>query len=112
MSCIERIDGKWISKDTEFAEDIKKLKDTNLEFAKFYKRFNKFNAFADDKEYGIKQWANNIKHQGGFYFSETIKHVGHSEGVDSSAYCFLLLKYYYLMSPLLMMQYADYISKI
>ena len=47
--CIEKIDGKWIFKDTEFAEDIRKLKDTNLEFAIFYKRFNKFNAFADDK---------------------------------------------------------------
>lgn len=84
LSYIEKIDGKLISKDTEFAEDIKKLKDTNLEFAKFYKRFNKFNAFADDKNYGIKQWANNIKHQGGFYFNEIIKHVGHSEGVNSS----------------------------
>lgn len=83
LSYIEKEDGKLISKDTEFAEDIKKLKATNFEFAKFYDKFNVFNAFVNDKDYGIKQWANNIKHQGGFYFNETLKHVGHTEGVNS-----------------------------
>lgn len=83
LSCLEKIDGKLIYKDTEFAEDIKKLKDSNPEFAEFYKRFNKFKAFVEDENYGIKQWANNIKHQGGFCFKELLTPSGHTVAIAS-----------------------------
>lgn len=88
LSCLEKKDGQLISKETEFAEDIKKLKFSNQQFAQFYSNFNEFNAFADDKDYGIKQWANNIKHQGGFCFKELLTPAAHTVALASSGVVF------------------------
>ncbi|WP_418877474.1 hypothetical protein [Xylanibacter rarus] len=84
LSCTKKVNGVLTKVDTEFAKDINKLKETNIEFKRFYKKFNKYNAFASDKKFGIRQWVNNIKHQGGFYFNEVLKHIGYTECMDYS----------------------------
>lgn len=59
--------------ETVFCQDIERLKETDSCAKDFFKKFGKYINFACDKNYGIKQWANNIKHQGGFVVSEILK---------------------------------------
>ena len=59
---------------TIFLEDLEHLKKTNCNTKDFFKEFDKYTNFASDPDYGIRQWANNIKHQGGFVASDILKH--------------------------------------
>lgn len=51
---------------TRFAEDIEALKLSDDNARSFFKEFDKYSNFVSSSDYGIRQWANNIKHQGGF----------------------------------------------
>lgn len=59
---------------TIFSEDIERLKQTNCNAKNFFIKFEEYINFASDQNYGIRQWANNIKHQGGFVVSDILKH--------------------------------------
>ena len=77
---LKDIDGQRISVNSEFANDIEKLKSTNQEAKHFFNKYYQFANFAADEKYGIRQWANNIKHQGGFtakevLFKDGFKHI-------------------------------------
>lgn len=69
---LKDIDGHRVSINSEFANDIEKLKSTNPEAKRFFDAYNQFVSFAADEKYGIRQWANNIKHQGGFTAKEVL----------------------------------------
>lgn len=58
---------------TIFLEDLEHLKKTNCNAKDFFKEFDKYTNFASDPDYGIRQWANNIKHQGGFVVSDILE---------------------------------------
>lgn len=60
--------------ETDFFKDIKRLKQTDNIAKDFFTEFEKYINFASNKDYGIRQWANNIKHQGGFVVSDILKH--------------------------------------
>ena len=59
---------------TIFSEDIERLKQTDCNAKDFFKDFEKYINFVSNQDYGIRQWANNIKHQGGFVVSDILKH--------------------------------------
>lgn len=64
---------KNIIEESEFRKDIKDLKDKNEEAKLFFKQYDEYIKSRYDKNIGIADWANNIKHQGGFWFKETLK---------------------------------------
>lgn len=59
---------------TIFCEDIERLKQTDNNAKNFFTEFEKYINFVTHQDYGIRQWANNIKHQGGFVSSDILKH--------------------------------------
>lgn len=65
----------YIEKDTEFQNDINELR-KNDDAKRFFKEYDKRREFVSDKTFGIRQWANNIKHQGGFCFNEDVREQG------------------------------------
>lgn len=60
--------------ETVFFEDIERLKQIDHNAKDFFTEFEKYINFASNRDYGIRQWANNIKHQGGFVASDILKH--------------------------------------
>src|SRR5574344_854750 len=52
--------------DSVFMKNIKRVKEENSIACEFFNEYNKKVGFVSDNKFGIKQWANNIKHQGGF----------------------------------------------
>lgn len=60
--------------ETVFFKDIDRLKQANNNAKDFFKEFDNYINFASNPDYGIRQWANNIKHQGGFVASDILKH--------------------------------------
>ncbi len=58
---------------SSFNEDINYLKKNNQAAESFFKRYDELKKYVSDDKFGIKQWANNIKHQGGFVTSEILK---------------------------------------
>lgn len=71
-----KVGNEYVQKDSEFENDIKELISTNSEANKFFKEYRKRSYFVNDKTFGIRQWANNIKHQGGFWFKESLDKQG------------------------------------
>ena len=57
---------------TSFSDDIKKLKQCDDNARHFFEVFDRYSDFVSNQEYGIKQWANNIKHQGGFVAADIL----------------------------------------
>lgn len=60
---------------TEFSKNMNKLSSANEDFKMFYKKLCKYRGVADNyktnpSKYNLRILANNIKHQGGFSFSE------------------------------------------
>ena len=56
--------------DSVFMKNIKRVKEENSIACEFFNEYNKKVGFVSDNKFGIKQWANNIKHQGGFRTEE------------------------------------------
>lgn len=71
-----KVGNEYVQKESEFANDIKKLVSINPEADTFFKEFRKRSSFVNDGTYGIRQLANNIKHQGGFWFKENLNKQG------------------------------------
>lgn len=69
----KREDGNTVFMDSVFAEDIENLKQTNDDARSFFEDFERYLNFAFDNDWGIKHWANNIKHQGGFMPYDILK---------------------------------------
>ncbi len=65
--------GKRVYKDSVFFEDIKSLKSSNPDAKSFFDNYTKFHDYVFDVDNGIRRWANNIKHQGGFVASEILE---------------------------------------
>ena len=63
---------KNIIEESEFGKDIKDLKNKNEEAKLFFKQYGEYKKFRFDDIAGIADWANNIKHQGGFWFKEIL----------------------------------------
>lgn len=61
-------------KKTVFFKDIERLKEIDNNAKEFFADFDKYIDFASNQDCGIRQWANNIKHQGGFVASDILKH--------------------------------------
>lgn len=59
-------------KNKNFARDIKLLITNDSEAKTFFDEYDKRRTFVKDKTFGIRQWANCIKHQGGFWFQENL----------------------------------------
>lgn len=64
--------GDRIYVQSKFAKTIEYLKQNNPEAQKFFSVFNKYISKVSDDKIGIKQWANNMKHQGGFIAEEIL----------------------------------------
>ena len=60
--------------NTVFFFYIERLKKIDHNAKDFFTEFEKYINFASNRDYGIRQWANNIKHQGGFVASDILKH--------------------------------------
>lgn len=60
--------------ETVFYADIERLKQTDDNAKDFFIEFDKYSSFAHNQDHGIRQWANNIKHQGGFVASDILKY--------------------------------------
>ena len=58
---------------TNFAEDIDCLKRANKWAKAFFREYDKYSNFVSSDDFGIRHWANNIKHQGGFIPSDIIE---------------------------------------
>lgn len=72
LSTLKKEKGKSerISVSTKFADDIIKHRQNCAEFDVFYKKFSSLTGFVSDSNFGIAQFANCIKHQGGFITKE------------------------------------------
>ena len=55
-----------------FAEKIEELKNTNPIIKDFFRKFKKFRGSLMSSDISIMDWANNIKHQGGFIVEELL----------------------------------------
>ena len=64
-------------KDSTFTTDIMKLKKVNSEARLFFDKYDKERQFVNHTLFGIRKWANSIKHQGGINFSECEKDYGY-----------------------------------
>ena len=71
-----KVGNEYVQKESDFENDIKKLVSTNFEAKIFFKDYRKRSNFVNDSTFGIRQWANNIKHQGGFWFKENLNKQG------------------------------------
>ena len=80
--------GREILEKSDYANDIEKLKVTNQEASSFFSKYNKMRKYRFDGINGIGDWANNIKHQGGFCFKELLTPSGHTVAVASSEVVF------------------------
>lgn len=63
-----------IYKGTVFSKDIELLKQTVGSAKDFFEKFDRYKDFVSNEDNGIRKWANNIKHQGGFVASDILKH--------------------------------------
>lgn len=84
---VVKIGQDYIEKDTEFQSDINELKN-DVEAKKFFKKYDKRISFVSDEIFGIRQWANNIKHQGGFWFKEDLVNQGIVNIIGKKDYIF------------------------
>lgn len=73
---------------SDYANDIEKLKETNQNASIFFSEYNKMRKYRFDGKNGVGDWANNIKHQGGFCFKELLTPSGHTVAVASSEVVF------------------------
>ena len=69
-------------KGKSFAKAIKGLMLTNNSHKSFIKEFFERCEFVNNKDCGIREWANNIKHQGGFCLVENTHENGYVDCVD------------------------------
>lgn len=80
--------GKDIIDKSVYINDIETLKKNNQNASIFFTKYNKMRKYRHDGKYGINDWANNIKHQGGFCFKEILIHSGHTVAVTASEVVF------------------------
>ncbi len=86
----KEIDGikEQIKIDSQFTKDLNLFSLSNEEFCKFYSQFKNYYDFRNHNKYGIAEWANCIKHQGGFITEELYNsHRSHNllfQSADSS----------------------------
>lgn len=77
-----------ILEKSDYTNDIEKLKVANQYASTFFSKYNKMRKYRFDGKNGIGDWANNIKHQGGFCFKELLTPSGHTVAVASSEIVF------------------------
>lgn len=80
--------GQEFLEKSVYANDIEKLKETNQNASVFFAKYNTMRKFCYKRKYGIRDWANSIKHQGGFCFKELLIPSGHTVAVASSEVVF------------------------
>lgn len=55
---------------SKFSKDIERICNINASANSFFEEYDEFQNKVQNEEYGIRDWANNIKHQGGFINQE------------------------------------------
>lgn len=74
-------------KNSNFLRNIQSLIESNQEAKEFFEEYDKRRTFVNDESYGIREWANNIKHQGGFWFEENLKKHSITKCVGDNGSC-------------------------
>lgn len=80
--------GQEILEKSVYANDIENLKETNQNALFFFTQYNRMRKFGYDGKNGIREWVNNIKHQGGFCFKELLMSSAYTVAIASSEVAF------------------------